>query len=300
MQVILVKKTQVFSRLTAVLLAGLLASFPAFGWWETGHRTVARLAAARLTPAARTRIARILSVPDTPQAVADALAQASTWPDENRNQTSGRWHFINLALQDSKSDIPARCPHDNCVTARIRLFALELRSARPNAPQSELDALRYLIHFVGDLHQPLHAVSNADLGGNCERVSPPVYTAENLHALWDGAIVNAIGLNDRDLAADLDRRLGSFRESELAQLAAGSETAWTWESHELAIRQIYRKLAIPTQPVIFPKSCQQAPLGVSNLVLRVRSSYIDEMKPVVRQQLLKAGVRLAKILNESL
>lgn len=151
----------------------LLFATPVYGWWETGHRTVARLAAAQLTPAARTRVAQILQVPDTPEAVADALAVASTWADETKAQTkTGSWHYIDLVLQDNKSDIPVRCQDSNCITARIHLFAAQLSSRAANAPISEGDALRYLVHFVGDLHQPLHAVSDADLGGNCERVDP--------------------------------------------------------------------------------------------------------------------------------
>ncbi len=279
----------------------LVCTTPAYGWWETGHRTVARLAAYHLTPAARTRLARILNVSDTPEAVADALSVASTWADETKAETkTGAWHYIDLALQDDKSDIPERCPGNNCVTARIRLFAAQLSSPAPSAAISELDALRYLVHFVGDIHQPLHTISDADLGGNCEHVDPPIDTAKNLHAVWDGAIVNALGESDRDLAADLERNLQSFTPELRKDMALGSEDDWTWESHKLAIKDIYEKLSIPTEPVLFPANCQEAPLAVSNLTLHVQSSYIDDMKPVVREQLTKAGLRLARVLNESL
>ncbi len=112
-----------------VLSCWFFLSQPAFGWWETGHEVVARIAAAHLTPAARTRIARILSVPDTPEAVADALATASIWADQSKGQSkTGSWHYIDLAIQDKKSDILERCRDNNCVTARIRLFALQLSS----------------------------------------------------------------------------------------------------------------------------------------------------------------------------
>ncbi|MDQ2841069.1 MAG: S1/P1 nuclease [Acidobacteriota bacterium] len=279
----------------------LLYTTPAYCWWETGHRTVARLAAIHLTPAARTHLAAILNVQDTPEAVADALSVASTWADETRSQTkTGEWHYIDLALQDDKSDIPERCKDDNCVTARIRLFAAQLSRHDSSGPISDLDALRYLVHFVGDIHQPLHAVSDADLGGNCEHVDPPVDTAKNLHALWDGAIVNAVNPSDRELAADLERNLQSFSEQLRADLALGNQDDWAWESHKLAIKNIYQKLSIPTEPVIFPANCQAAPLAISNLELRLPSSYIDDMKPVVREQLTKAGLRLARVLNESL
>lgn len=287
--------------LSPLLAAALLLPTPALCWWETGHRVVARLAAAHLTPPARTRIARILNVPDTPQAVADALAQASTWADETKAETkTGAWHYIDLAVQDSSADIPQRCPQNNCITARIRLFLLQLAAPTPSASASQLDALRYVVHFVGDLHQPLHAVSDADLGGNCEHVDPPVETAANLHAVWDGGIVNLMHSSDRELAGELDRNLQSVSPNARTALAAGSVNDWAWESHELAIADVYRRLSIPTEPVIFPHSCQEAPLAVSNLTVRLSSGYLDDMKPVVRRQLTKAGLRLAHLLNETL
>ncbi len=288
-------------RSLSALLCALLLAAPASAWWETGHRTVARIAAFHLTPAARTRIARILSVSDTPESVADALSAASTWPDETKGETkTGSWHYIDLAIQDDEPDIPLRCRNDDCVTARIRLFAVQLSGHASNPSVNELDALRYLVHFVGDVHQPLHAISDADLGGNCEHIDPPIGEAKNLHAVWDGIIVNSIGESDRDLAADLERNLESFSEQLRSDLALGTETDWTWESHKLAIKDVYRSLSIPTEPVLFPSNCQAAPLEVSNPVLHLPSSYIDDMRPVVREQLTKAGLRLARLLNESL
>jgi hypothetical protein len=284
-----------------ILIASLLHGHLAYGWWETGHRTVARLAVLHLTPAARTRLARILNVADTPDAVSDALSAASTWADDTKAETkTGSWHFIDLALQDDKSDISARCKNDNCITARIRLFAAQLSSHTPSAPSSELDALRYLVHFVGDIHQPLHAISDADLGGNCERVDPPVGTAENLHAVWDGAIVNSLGESDRDLTADLDRNSQTLSQQLRTDLASGTQDDWAWESHKLAMKTVYQMLSIPTEPVIFPTSCQQAPAAISNRTIHLPTSYINEMRPIVREQLTKAGLRLARLLNESL
>src|SRR5581483_3544121 len=112
-------------RFLAIFLSFLfLAASPLFAWWETGHQVVARIAAQHLTAAARTRIAHILNVPDTLNDVSDALAKISTWPDETKNETgTGSWHYIDLALQDKKSDIPLRCRADNCAPERIRLFA---------------------------------------------------------------------------------------------------------------------------------------------------------------------------------
>jgi nuclease S1 len=277
---------------------------PAYSWWETGHQTVARIAAAHLTSAARTRIARILDVPDSPEDVAEALAKISTWADETKNQTkTGSWHYIDLAIQDHKSDIPERCNDDNCAPIRIRLFADQLAGhpAHPgNTHWSQLDALRYLVHLVGDIHQPLHTISDADLGGNCELLDPPVGKAKNLHALWDGEIINEMASSDRALTQELESsidELGHHREHVLSE---GSEDDWVWESHELAIRDVYRRLHIPVEPVEFPATCAEAPAEITSLKLDIPGAYIADMKPVIREQLIKGGLRLARLLNESL
>jgi hypothetical protein len=293
------------SRLTALLLVACLAfPFPAYPWWETGHQTVARIAAAHLTPAARTRIARILEVEDTPEAVADALAKASTWADETKSETkTGSWHFIDLAIQDHKSDIPERCQHDDCAPARVRLFAEQL-AGHPRDPAntrwSQLDALRYVVHLVGDIHQPLHDVSDADLGGNCEVLDPPVGKAKNLHALWDGEIINEMSASDRALSSELEAEIKEFSPRRDRQFSEGKEDDWVWESHEIAVHQVYRRLHIHVQPLEFPSSCADAPAAITELKLEISPVYIAEMKPIVREQLVKAGLRLARLLNESL
>ena len=280
----------------------ILGPFPAYAWWETGHQTVARIAVAHLSPEARAHAARILGVEDTPQALADALAAASTWADETKAQTqTGSWHFIDLAVQDDKTRIPLRCPDNNCAPARIRLFAAQLAARQPvDSPWSDLDALRYVVHFVADVHQPLHAVSDADLGGNCEQLDPPVEKARNLHALWDGALVDALNPDSRALATELEARIEQMPSGEQSGMAAGNQDDWVWESHELALNDVYRQLHIPTEPVLFPASCKVAPEAISSMALEIGNAYIDEMKPIVREQLIKAGLRLARLLNESL
>lgn len=272
---------------------------PMFGWWETGHRTVARIAAAYLNPNTRTRVAQILGVRDTPSAVADAMAVASTWPDETKAQTrTGDWHFIDLALQDSKKDIPKRCVNDNCVTGRIELFTGQLAKRTPSAV-SDRDALRYLIHFIGDVHQPLHTISDADLGGNCEEIRP-FETTHTLHALWDGGIIASMAKSDRRLADNLEGYIGRMDKGEVKKWSKGDAEKWTWESHELARQDIYGRLHIPVQPVVFPKSCRTAPGEIANFRPYIDTLYVNDMKPVVRDQLVKAGLRLARVLNQSL
>ncbi len=282
----------------SLILCYLLA-LPSFGWWETGHRTVARVAAAYLRPATRTRVAQILGVRDTPEEVANAMAAASIWPDETKEQTkTGEWHYIDLALQDSKKDIPKRCPENNCVTARIDLFTRQLAKRTPTGV-SDKDALRYLIHFVGDVSQPLHAAADADLGGNCEHIQT-FETAKNLHALWDGGIVKTMAPNDAALSDSLEGYIGRLSGGERKSWAKGDPEKWAWESHELAKEQIYGRLHIPLQPVVFPQSCRTAPGEIANFRPYIDTLYINDMKPVVRDQLAKGGLRLARLLNQTL
>jgi hypothetical protein len=289
-------------RVISLLLSYCLISpFPAYPWWESGHQAIARLAANHLTPQARGRIAEILGVENTPEIVAEALAAASTWADETKAETkTGNWHFIDLALQDQKSDIPARCPGDNCAPARIRLFAVQLGSRHAvDSRWSNLDALRYVVHLVGDIHQPLHTISDADLGGNCEQLEPNVGNAKNLHALWDGPLVDALDSDSRALAEELEQSIEQMAPANRSTLAAGNQDDWVWESHELAMKVIYEQLRIPAEAIEFPANCNAAPEAISTVTLDISNSYINAMRPVVRDQLIKAGLRLARVLNDT-
>src|SRR5579875_2971161 len=180
------------------------------------------------------------------------------------------------------------------------MFVAELASGRPTARWSELDALRYVVHLVGDIHQPMHTVSDADLGGNCERLREPIDQARNLHALWDGALVDALNPNAAALTAALERYIAALGAGEAAALARGRVEDWVWESHEIAVRNVYGKLHIPVEPVEFPTSCREAPLAMTEFHAQIDSLYIDMMKPVVRDQLVKGGLRLARVLKEAL
>ena len=289
------------SRLFTSLTLCIIVGSPAFAWWETGHQTVARVAAGHLSPKARARVAAILGVPDSTPSVADAMAKASTWADEVKAATqTGEWHYIDLTLQDKKTDIDKRCLKQDCVTARIRSFSQQLAKKGTDPKWTDLDVLRFVIHFVGDVHQPLHAISDADLGGNCERLDPPIDTARNLHALWDGGMLTEIEKDDKVLAANLQSYLDRLGPRIQSKWAKGDERDWAWESHELAQRVIYQRLHIPLEPEVFPAGCQAAPAEIMNFKPVIDSLYINDMKPVLRDQLSKGGLRLAAVLNRTL
>jgi hypothetical protein len=245
------------------------------------------------------RVAQILGVPDTPAAVARAMANASVWADETKNLTrTSEWHYINLTLQDGKDAIPERCPGNNCVTARIEIFRDQL-AGRGQTGIANRDALRYLIHFVGDVHQPLHAASDADVGGNCERIRL-FNGANNLHALWDGGIVATIEPDDRRLARNLESYIDRLSGRERSLWSKGSVEEWTWESHEIALHDVYQRLHVPLEPAFFPSGCRTAPDEITRFRPMIDDLYLNDMKPVVRDQLTKAGLRLAGLLNQAL
>jgi hypothetical protein len=277
----------------------LLFSLPGLGWSGAGHRSIARLAAARLAPAAQARVAVLLGVKNTPGDVADAIAAASTWADDIKAQNhTARWHFINLALRDTREDLPRRCADGNCVTARIEFYEREIASGPHASRVQDVNALKYLIHLAGDVHQPLHAISDADQGGNCEQIDG-FGDAQNLHALWDVSLVRAIGVSDISLARELNVYITRLRPDVVDDWSNGNPQAWAWESHEIAQTVVYGRLHIPVEPVFFPKSCEDAPSEIRHFRPAVDSLYIGDMKPVVRDQLAKAALRLAAVLNKA-
>ena len=281
-------------------MALLILGRPAQGWDGEGHKVVARIAARHLSAVARGRVAALLEVEDSPEAVADAMATASVWADEVKGDTgTGSWHYIDLTLQDNRTNLRERCADNDCVVARVGLFAAQLKANDPEADTrfSDEDALRFLVHLVGDVHQPLHAISNADRGGNCEVLEDSVDGAKNLHALWDGPLVSRMGQDDAALAEELEGEIGSMAEGEAADFSAGTVEDWAWESHRLGMVNVYKKFEIAKQEIAFPLSCADAPEEILETHPQVDEEYLDAMAPVVRAQLEKAGLRLAKTLN---
>jgi hypothetical protein len=222
------------------------------------------------------------------------------------------WHFIDIPRGVTKSRLEQYCPATGCVTQAILAQLVVLRDAKAD-PQARGEALRFLIHFVGDLHQPLHATTNNDLGGNCVPVayfgSAPQETdpvresyRPNLHGIWDVDILERFsqGKTPPQIAAELQDKFKT-------QLAAWQSEkmdpdAWAWESHEAAEKTVYGKL--PSKIALeMPKpvmSCSDA-YHISTRMLRldevIGNDYQRAAAPVVEERLTKAGVRLAAALN---
>ena len=256
-----------------ILLALLLtlSPVPAFAWGAQGHEIIATIAAQQLAPGARAQVAKLLGTPAM-------LIHDANWADEVRDQRpeTGRWHYVDIPLGAQGYVAARHCPSGQCVVAQIVSARQVLANQRlPAARRAE--ALRFLIHFVADLHQPLHAADNQDRGGNDIRISLQGRRT-NLHQLWDTRVVEAMGRDATRIAGSI---MTSVSPAQRKTLQAGTPVAWANESHRIARDNIY-------------------PMVEGRRSLRLSNDYLRREIPATRQQLAKAGLRLAWLLNDTL
>ncbi len=277
---------------------GLSATSAAWAWGNQGHEIVAIVAADNLSPAARAHVAKILRTGSEEDSIEKAMAAASIRPDtefREEDRSTAPWHFIDICLQDQRKDVPARCPGGDCVTAKIEEYAKRLKDGNCDTWGGDGD-LAFLIHFVGDVHQPLHAATDADRGGNCIAVeSHP--RARNLHAAWDTAVVYQLedsvdSGSPGATAHKLEQMYASQKDADSWKPGATDDIAW--ESNQLARSEVYKALGIPVEPCQ-PEvdSCAHAPQGP----VALDSTYMSKAGTIAGQQLAKAGFRLASLLN---
>jgi hypothetical protein len=285
---------------------------------------VALLAEKHLTPHALAMAKKILAEgPIDPslsryckEGGTDPLADASTWPDDIRGirPEASPWHYVDIPLGTTRREVEKFCdPKESCVTRAITDQLAILRSSEAD-PQKRTDALRFLIHFVGDLHQPLHATTNNDQGGNCVPVAffdalpqlrnPQTESyAPNLHGVWDTNILEraTAGKTVDQVAADLDQ---SFRR-QMARWQKGPADvdAWALESYRLAEKAAYGKLPVriaaeTPQPVATCADDDHISTRMLKLDERLTDPYQNMAVPIVRKRMAQAGARLALLLNQ--
>src|SRR5712664_53112 len=313
-----------------LLLAGALALLiltapPASARGCKGHQTVALIAEKHLTPEARQLVQQILG--DNPMdpklrrwcgnATTDLMVDASTWPDDVRNERkNGPWHYIDIPRGKHKGELDGYCGAEGCVTRAIEEQRAILKDKSAD-PLKRAEAIRYLIHFVGDMHQPLHAITNADNGGNCVPVKyfrhEPLPNAlhperedysPNLHQVWDTEIVERDMeiSNPRRYADELDEK---FRKESTDWEAADIQVErWSWESHERAETEVYGAFPekIGIEPDLKLKSCAENNHMGKRMFekrLAVGEAYQNRAGKTVEISLAQAGVRLAMILNDA-
>lgn len=250
--------------LTACAL--LLCASPAFAWGSLGHRVVAQLAQKQLTPAASAEVERLLAVQG-----AHRLAHIAMWADDLRDtdpalfKRTSRLHFVNFHSRDCHYDPPRDCPRGECAVAAIGHYQAILGDgSRTDAERAQ--ALDFVVHLVADLHQPLHASSGNDAGGNDFQVRWHGH-GTNLHAVWDSRMLNARGLSYRAYADLIARDTRSVPQLDPVQ--------WAEESCRIA-RDVY-----PSTRTITP-------------------TYVERERPIEEARLREAGMRLATLLNREL
>lgn len=253
------------------LFSALVVPVCGFSWGGEGHRVVV-IIAQRYMSAAALRDARMILGRET------SFEQASVWADEIRKTRpeTAPWHYIDIRLASSTIDPGRDCPHRSCVTAKIKDFAAVLRDRASDA-ELRREALEFVIHFVGDLHQPLHCEDDHDRGGN-DRLVVFFGKPENLHRVWDTEILAKVNPDARQLADVLAKGITA---SERVEWARGSIEEWAIEAHKIAQRVAYGDLPRGRWP-------------------SVGEAYERAAAPIAEVQPEKAGVRLAHMLNEAL
>ena len=279
--------------LRPLLIAVLLAlPAPALAWGEYAHRLTAKIANSQLTPAARAEVRRILGgakALDTPGCPLATIEDASYWPDcvrslPDRFAFSFPWHYQNINICQP-FDITAKCPNGDCITAQIPK-QLAIIADRRASPAARAQALAFLVHFVGDLHQPMHIGEKNDRGGNDVLAAYGTKAPDrmNLHRIWDSELA------ERALTEPPAIAPSSVTAAERRQWAKGSVTDWARESWDLSRTIAYPELRD------FPDTCP----AKSVVRAQVDEAYIASARDTVRLQVERGGTRLAALLNGAL
>ncbi|HEY1604016.1 MAG TPA: S1/P1 nuclease [Allosphingosinicella sp.] len=276
----------------AFLAFALLLPSPAFAWWDYGHRSVGTIAWAELNPRAKREIARLIAdsrALDTPECPIRNLADAADWPDcirayHERFNYSFSWHYQDLDIC-RPFDIKANCKDGNCITAQIARN-LKLLADHKLPMRERLMALAFVAHFLGDLHQPLHVGEHGDAGGNqiVARYGA-IGGKTNLHEIWDGLLAErAIS----SLPAGPRGILGQYTPDQIAAMQQGNVADWTRETWQLSREDVY--------DLMFADPCKGKQTGP----VTMDEAMTQKLIPVVRLQIVRGGVRLAKLLNQTL
>ena len=236
-------------------------------WGIDGHRLIGDLAQQQLTPKARAEIGRLLSL--EPGAT---LGSVANWADEHRSAADAPWHYVNLPRQSGCRFEAARdCARGQCVVAAIERQATIL-GAR-GADSDRLKALKYLVHFVADVHQPLHAGFADDRGGNTVQLQA-YGRGTNLHAIWDTALI----VNWPGGLEQLTRDVESAARGPVSAAARGVDPArWAEESCRIVEKDRF-----------YPDR------------RKLDSEYEERAQRIVQAQLILAAQRLADLLNRLL
>jgi len=248
-----------------IIIAALLStfSFQVCSWGQTGHRVTAAIAEEHLNRKAKRMVHKILSNED--------LAEASTFSDEQRSnpsdfwkKTANPWHYVNVHEGEVYKKAP---PEGDAVTA-LEMFSKQLKSKETSLEDKQI-ALRFIVHIIGDLHQPFHSGTDLDRGGNDVKV---IFFGQesNIHRVWDEHLID-------------NQKL--------------SYTEWTNRLNRKISKKIIKQWS-QTDPRVWITESQKLRLGLYPDKERLFFDYQYKAIPIVRQRLQMGGVRLAVYLNQ--
>jgi hypothetical protein len=287
--------------LTALLIC--LSRERAMAWGRQGHEIVATLAQGRLTPLAEKiidslrlkkldlvslhpneRLAAFKYIDTNLSRFCDKrepldLSLIANWADgwREREPSTAAWHFINLPIGSpvAANDEAAYCKDNNCVVDQIALQLAILKDIT-RRPEDRLKALFFVVHLVGDIHQPLHCADDHDRGGNSKQAKF-FGKKTSLHHIWDDSIINVQHQNVAQMVGDAEQ---GYSEADAKAWQATTPSDWALESHAIAEDEIYKG---------YPRDGSIPNYG---------QDYEDRMASIVKKQLTRAGVRLAGLLNQ--
>ena len=268
-----------------LLLSTVIPASAVFAWGSEGHRVTGLVAAELLTPRTRIRLNDIIPGAD--------LGDIANYIDLNRSTlsllipNSDKWHYDNQPVCQTLT-FDEYCPKGECASARVPVLA-KILADFTNPPEIRALAARFLVHLVGDIHQPLHAADDGDAGANFKNVLlPGATTARRLHSVWDSDLVKLAlrGSSEREFAQQL---LSRYRAKEVRDWQKTDIRDWMNESYELSKSVTYAKL-----PSFV---CREAWTATP---VELPQSYVNAAVEVIPIQLAKAGARMAAVLNRAL
>ncbi len=242
-----------------------LIALPAalISWGFKGHRAIATIAQKHLTSNTAYAVSAYLK--------GESMAEVATWADENRNSTTAPWHFLNLPLGLTHEQfIKFVSESDNNVYSAILKTEASLKD-RSLTPDQKNEALKYLIHLVGDAHQPMHVSRKEDKGGNTIQVRFD-NKGTNLHSLWDSKLIDHEGLSEAEIVRSYD----VATSTQIRQWQSDSPMEWIWESYQVS-SELYAQ-AKPGQ--------------------EIDEAYYQKYITVIHKRIDQAGIRLAGELNK--
>jgi hypothetical protein len=272
---------------TVLLLLCSMGAGTAQAWGPDGHEIVGRIAELHLTEKAQREIYALLNGGNTNSpSINISDDEVANWADYVRpkRRETAPWHFVDIPFDAEKYDPVRDCDnHDGCVVEAIQNLGRALTDPESNQKE-RTEALKFIVHFVGDIHQPLHCSErNGDKGGNlCTVRYPGKKDPAKLHVVWDIFLVTD-NLKARHMGpiAYADYLNEKISPEQKQAWSTGTPAEWAWESHVLGVTRAYDTI---------PTDCPSAELS---------DDYVTKNRALVDEQFIKAGLRLARFLNEA-